>query len=56
MRCVGFVSTGRTAELLAEADLVIHSLEELDSKVVERLLENGQGRENGNIGDSGCPR
>jgi hypothetical protein len=27
------------AELLPEADLVIHSLEELDSKVVEKLLE-----------------
>jgi beta-phosphoglucomutase len=55
MRCVGFVSTGRTAELLAGADLVIHSLGELDSKVVERLLKNGPGRKNRDIGDCGYP-
>lgn len=38
MRCVGFVSSGRTAEALREADLVIDRLETLDVSTVKRLL------------------
>ncbi len=38
MRCVGLVSSGRTAEALCEADLVIDRLEMLDVPAVQRLL------------------
>lgn len=38
MRCVGFVSSGRTADALCEADLVIDRLETLDVAAVQRLL------------------
>ncbi len=38
MACVGLVSTGRTLEELADADLVVLALTELDAAVLERLL------------------
>ena len=40
MRCVGFASTGRNAESLAEADLVVNRLDQLDATVIERLIAN----------------
>jgi beta-phosphoglucomutase len=39
MRCVGLVSTGRTADSLAQADLVIHHLDQLQVPVALRLLD-----------------
>lgn len=40
MRCVGVASTGRSAESLAEADLVVRRLDQLDAAVIERLMDN----------------
>lgn len=40
MRCVGFASTGRNAESLADADLVVNRLDQLDAAVIERLIAN----------------
>jgi beta-phosphoglucomutase len=39
MNSVGFVSTGRTAAQLADADLVVDSLRELNPMVIRGLLE-----------------
>lgn len=37
---VGFVSTGRTDEELAEADMLIHSLNDITPKVLAELIDN----------------
>jgi beta-phosphoglucomutase len=40
MRCVGVASTGRSVESLAEADLVVRRLDQLDAEVIERLMDH----------------
>jgi len=39
MKCVGFLSRGRTPEELAEADWLIHSLRELSPDRLQGMLE-----------------
>jgi len=43
MASVGLTSTGRTAESLAAADLVVGSLDELSADVFRRLIASSQG-------------
>jgi beta-phosphoglucomutase len=38
MRCIGLVSTGRTSELLAKAELVVRSLREVSPETMTRLI------------------
>ena len=45
MRCVGLVSTGRTAEELSAADMVVFSLAELSPELLRRLIDGAQGKE-----------
>ena len=39
MKCVGLVSTGRTAEALTEADLVVESLTSLSAQTFHELVD-----------------
>ena len=39
MRCIGFVSTGRTAEDLQQADLLVDQLAKLTPAVIVALIQ-----------------
>lgn len=39
MKCIGMASTGRTPEMLCEAELVVHSLTTLSPESFDKLLE-----------------
>ena len=43
MACIGIVSTGRTAEQLAAADLVVASLRQLSPAIITGLIDGKRG-------------